>query len=68
MGAAKKKWLKVKCLYSNGVVAGGADFYGEIVVNIIWVTRLDMETSRTVAHLAACIFQVRGFSFGNKAS
>jgi len=55
MGTAIKKGLEIKCLDSIRIVAGGADFSGEFVVDIIRVTRLGMETSRSVAYLATGI-------------
>ena len=66
MGTAKKKGLKVKGLDSVWVMTFDADVNGEVMVNIIWITRLGMEASRTVAHLATGIFQRRGLDFRYK--
>ena len=67
MGAAKEKGLEVKGLDPVRVVAANADVNGEVVVNIIGITRLGMDAPGTVAHLAAGIFQRRGPGFGHKA-
>ena len=67
MGTAKKKGLKVKSLDSIRVVAGTAGVNGKNLVNIIRVSRLNVEASRTVAHLAAGIFQIWCFSLRYKA-
>ena len=66
MGAAEKQRLEIKIPDPFFIMADIAVFLAHLPRNVIWIFRLDMKASRTMADFTPGIFEARGFFFGNK--